>query len=1331
MTHLPRNKDVSSAFSPHEPHLSAEKNVSVTPDLFQVPFLERSDNNNQNNLDISSKCLIPDNITNYSSEEEHPVINEENIANQAIQEQDIFYPTTESQSSTSDSSDFEFVPDSVTFSLNADEFDNTNESTIDKVISDQEVTDLQNRQRMRYRSKQMSATDEDAWTGVFDHDFDLFCVEKELSLDYQMDFEHKNLDRWESQGLDGWSYKPSDQPIKVSIDDVDKELKEKFDKEVRIVLKNIDEELSANRHNNSRDAPISAEIYDKHDVSAVQLLRCFLTSSILEKLVQEINRVLVTRRKEVTTKQELESIVVFHLLCSSYAQPACKVSSESGKEFYYDMGIQAKRYYDIWGALCCNATRRGRVIHNEGEWCLASLRGNKLITWLEKETADVNSSLLFVPDATIVSLDDDHLRLSSRTVTTLTNLRSINNPKKALGPVCNAACSALLSFFLAGHHSRPHENLSDTWVRINQLIQNKPTLGSLEPLPNVVFAADRGYNVGETIKLVSEVLNADLIGTHKRSLDFPFVFGEGPIRRRHKGVVVPEKGCRAIFSATKQLKHGRRVEACVYRESFSGRIAATVNNNQEKFGSSLYTLVPREGPAHCQDENGIDLIQTVHEEIEPRRKRQRTENYAASAISADRYKAKVMGQLSRLNQFTVLQSEDPCWFLLRAFTFTSKTSFGFLQAMCKGLHNNIEGMASVIRGVTFLRGAASLPTDIDQAITFISAKWKLPCTALSLVVCGSEDACADDRNIVLSMSDSQISSLRNAEIVRLLAKFSRRPPRQTRKAVLVGLLQDLRNDLSAGTVQIPTEALTQEQRRAVWAKNLLTKMRKVSLQSWVMKPLVATSGMREGTLNEIEVLKAMPKFISNVTTAFQVDLQPGDSGSPLSTGTIRKINEPMKLPYIRCVGLINARNHEMVYDSPDAVALMVTDEGKQLVIAIEVKTMTSVDTVRNAERLRKCYDSFIEITDIGYNSNANNIFKSLIPNTGYRAQCLHHAATVDTPYILYTVAKGTNSSKGEIMFCCLLSFSQRLIRDYLFCLDSVHKFAFDWIGQPASSIPREYDTLIEESYASDIGSFASYYNLSRALRTLVIENQKPAPPAKMLRPKSLVYWNAVKGGVDEYSSRMAILTHTNSSENPITSVVARLICAQAYNAALAFRLFKARSMGMLTCVNRSYNYKHVGYRAERHRVSSICSFTDFVQVLAKEYKTCYLLQSKSNSNIITRGSSPEQPVRLPSVQIIKSRFKRNVIEKFNGDDLVSMRMSCISTHKSVKGPKSYCVLCSWSCKVKVDGIQKTRRGGANQRQWCQKCKQCICKRCWNTWHCSPKLTRATPPPFNE
>lgn len=197
-------------------------------------------------------------------------------------------------------------------------------------------------------------------------------------------------------------------------------------------------------------------------------------------------------------------------------------------------------------------THRGEVDVEGSLWRNKPSRGNALVTEMEAELSAVNRSLVNFEGVTIYSVDDDHNRPSSRAVVHVTNLSHINNPKKALGPVNNAVCSALTHAFIASHYIKSNEKVTDVWNRLVQLLQGVPTVCALRPKVDYLFAANRGYNEVETIQFLNENLFCTSIGTHKRFLSFPFVFGNGPIRKRHKGMVVAETGCLSLYSATKR-----------------------------------------------------------------------------------------------------------------------------------------------------------------------------------------------------------------------------------------------------------------------------------------------------------------------------------------------------------------------------------------------------------------------------------------------------------------------------------------------------------------------------------------------------------------------------------------------------------------------------------------------------------------------------------------------------------------------------------------------------------------------------------------------------------
>lgn len=178
-------------------------------------------------------------------------------------------------------------------------------------------------------------------------------------------------------------------------------------------------------------------------------------------------------------------------------------------------------------------------------------------------------------------------------------LQQHNNPKKRLCPVRNTLCFTLNPFFYACHFTRTCEKLLHVWELLVKLVQGASTPRALRPIPNAIFDADRGYNSKETIAFLSDDLGASLLGTHKRDLWYPFVFGDGPISWRHRRMDVSERGCRAVYTACSKEGRGRgsqvrRAEACVYRASSSGRIAALIHNNRSLFPSRCGTVVLRE-----------------------------------------------------------------------------------------------------------------------------------------------------------------------------------------------------------------------------------------------------------------------------------------------------------------------------------------------------------------------------------------------------------------------------------------------------------------------------------------------------------------------------------------------------------------------------------------------------------------------------------------------------------------------------------------------------------------------------------------------------------------
>lgn len=225
--------------------------------------------------------------------------------------------------------------------------------------------------------------------------------------------------------------------------------------------------------------------------------------------------------------------------------------------------------------------------------------------------------------------------------------------------------------------------------------------------------------------------------------------------------------------------------------------------------------------------------------------------------------------------------------------------------------------------------------------------------------------------------------------------------------------------------------------------------------------------------------------------------------------------------------------------------------------------MTAVRTIETANAQLEKFGPVVWLEGVGVDEESTVLFKELVPTTAYRAQVLHHAATLGLSYVLFVVGTGGSMMEGSILYCCILQFTETLGHSYSFSMDTVRLAGFEWVGRDSTNIPKEYDDMLRTSHASDLYSIVSYYNVSRAIRAKVISLGKPIPPSRMIRLTTAVYWNNLKGGVDVISRYLKTLARSNVSENPVVSIISRLLSMPVNNAAVAYRLFKARNSNVL------------------------------------------------------------------------------------------------------------------------------------------------------------------------
>lgn len=77
--------------------------------------------------------------------------------------------------------------------------------------------------------------------------------------------------------------------------------------------------------------------------------------------------------------------------------------------------------------------------------------------------------------------------------------------------------------------------------------------------------------------------------------------------------------------------------------------------------------------------------------------------------------------------------------------------------------------------------------------------------------------------------------------------------------------------------------------------------------------------------------------------------------------------------------------------------------------------------------------------------------------------------------LYFVVTKSSRNGVVEIIYAVHLEFTEVLHNKYMFVLDCIRVTAFDWTGGNALGIPKRYEDLIENTFAGDFFSLASFY----------------------------------------------------------------------------------------------------------------------------------------------------------------------------------------------------------------------------------------------------------------
>ena len=112
-------------------------------------------------------------------------------------------------------------------------------------------------------------------------------------------------------------------------------------------------------------------------------------------------------------------------------------------------------------------------------------------------------------------------------------------------------------------------------------------------------------------------------------------------------------------------------------------------------------------------------------------------------------------------------------------------------------------------------------------------------------------------------TSASLTALRKEDLLRMLINLGYRQSSSLRKQQLIEKLLELQGNVRCGrTFIIPLDphAVPENERRVLDSKIMKTEMLKASLDTWFMKPFSSTPGMKEGSLNERQVLTHLSNF---------------------------------------------------------------------------------------------------------------------------------------------------------------------------------------------------------------------------------------------------------------------------------------------------------------------------------------------------------------------------------------------------------------------------------------------------------------------------------------
>ncbi|CEP03823.1 hypothetical protein PBRA_003430, partial [Plasmodiophora brassicae] len=341
----------------------------------------------------------------------------------------------------------------------------------------------------------------------------------------------------------GWApVNTSELACTLGIDDVDSFLLLHARKEQEKVMQRILQRLPG-------------RIRSPKNVPAFQHIQIWLSSQVLSPMLAFINRFIDGLK---VTGPELLAFVAMELDLAFYQCSPSRYFSSA--KFVKRAGCPShERYIAILKALGGRHKQR-----DVDEW-EAPLTHDPDVAHVLDIVRRLCASIGFVPDWSIISADDDHLRLSSHAQVDAAGLQYQKNPVKGAGVVHHSMVSVTSGLYLGGHVAARNETVSDCMEVLSRSLSGA-SVASNAVIPNII-ARDRGYNGDET-RRTALAQGSDVVGTTKRSRSLPFTFGQVPGKSQTS---ISESGSRCAYWAVRRYDNGRQVYLLAYRTGI-GRV---------------------------------------------------------------------------------------------------------------------------------------------------------------------------------------------------------------------------------------------------------------------------------------------------------------------------------------------------------------------------------------------------------------------------------------------------------------------------------------------------------------------------------------------------------------------------------------------------------------------------------------------------------------------------------------------------------------------------------------------------------------------------------------